>query len=532
MTTAAPQLAAFLRQAQALLRAGDVERADAVLRDALECHPDAVPAWIERADLATRARSFRAGVHHAIAAAHALARSGHWELLPHVALRLLSVGEYRLMAELVRRSPRSAPAVRRHAAGLVQYLGLAERHDDALALADEALLDAPADAALVYARAMVLRHLGRADEATEAYERCISIAPRMVEAHWSLAYHAASASPRARIPRLQRLLDSLPEHSPQAAMLHYALYRELENAGDVTEAWRELVAGAHARRRQVAYDADAEKNRFDALMALCDRDFAARADGHDDGHVPVFIVGLPRSGTTLLERVLGGHPQVRSAGELGDFHMQLCWQSGRVVREVADSELIAAAERMDFGALGRGYLQRTAWRLEGRSHLIDKFPANVAYAGLIARALPRARIICLRRNPMDSCLSGFKELFAGAAYPHSYDLHEMAGHYVRFRTLVDHWQQVMPERFLVVDYERLVSEPDVAAREVFAHCGLEFDRDCLAIERNRSAVATASSSQVREPIHVRHVGAWRRYAAQLEPVRAWLESALGEAVPR
>ena len=181
-----------------------------------------------------------------------------------------------------------------------------------------------------------------------------------------------------------------------------------------------------------------------------------------------------------------------------------------------------AAASLDAGAIGTRYLERTAHLYAGRSHLLDKNPLNLFNAGLIARALPRARILCLLRNPMDACFSNFKELFPGGGYGYSYDLGDLAAHWLRFRDLVAHWSRVLPGRFMAVEYEALVADPAAMAGRVLSFCGVDYEPACIDITRNATPVSTASSSQVRQPIHSGSIGAWRRYAGPLAPLRTAL----------
>jgi hypothetical protein len=176
--------------------------------------------------------------------------------------------------------------------------------------------------------------------------------------------------------------------------------------------------------------------------------------------------------------------------------------------------------------VGRGYLQRTGWRTNGRRFLIDKFPPNILYAGLIHKALPQARILCLVRDPLDTCLSNLRELFAGGHYAYSYDPLETAAEIVRFHRLVRHWQDVLPGIVLAVRYEELVREPERVARAVMAHCGLPWQPGCTDLPANATPSATASSTQVRQPLHARNIGAWRRYEAPLAAARTFLEARL------
>ena len=253
-----------------------------------------------------------------------------------------------------------------------------------------------------------------------------------------------------------------------------------------------------------------------------------RDAGMTDGPQPIFIVGLPRSGTTLLERVLGGHPEVADAGELRDFTAQLRWMTELPGTNHPDAALVRAARGIDFAALGERYLSHTRWHARGNAFYTDKLPANFLNAGFIAQALPGARILHMARAPMDACFSNLKELF-GAAYPHSYDQGEMAEHYVRYRALMAHWHAAFPGRILDVSYEALAADPERVAREVLAFCGLPWDEAVLAPEQRAGAVATASTAQVREPIHSRFVGQWRRYEGRLGPLKDRLSAGGFEA---
>lgn len=291
---------------------------------------------------------------------------------------------------------------------------------------------------------------------------------------------------------------------------------------DIEGAWQALVQGMEARRRQVAYDAVAEARLFDRLQAR-----SVPATGvavSTTAPTPIFIVGMPRSGTTLLEQILARHPHVQDAGELRDMLCQLRWVCDRVGGPHLDEALCVEAEQADMGLLGRRYLEKTAWRANGRAFFTDKMPANFLLVDHIARALPQARILHMVRDPMEVCFSNLKELFVDA-YPHTYDQREMAAHFIRYRGLMRHWHSRHPGRILDISYEDLVRAPEAAARRVLDFCGLAWDPDVLAMGPRTSSVATASAAQVREPIHVRYVGQWRRYAHHLQPMQTALDEA-------
>lgn len=485
-----------------------------IYQQILALEPTQPRAWLALSALAQRQGDFRESIRTARAAVPAWKSSGSQQFITELSMRLLVLGEYREARDIIASANWSDPVVLRYSMGLVQYLGLVEAHEQALQLADHALsrISSP-PVELFYSRATALRYLGRMQEATEAYERCIALNPLYAEAHWALAHHESAHSPGARVQRLRKAIAHTSAESEDAIYLQYALFKELDDAGDVSEAWRALELGARKKRERIRYDASLDDAGFRALQETCSEGFFADAQSveHGAGHTPIFIVGLPRSGTTLLERLLGNHPRVKSAGELNDFPSQISWEINRFLGECPDRDTLKACGQMDFAALGKAYLDRTTWRAEGADFLVDKLPNNVLHAGFIRKALPKARIVIMRRNGLDSCFSTFKHLFSGSAYPYSYHLQEMAAHYDRFERLVGHWERVLGDGVLTVDYETLVSQPALVVPQIAKFCGISYQDGMLDIRRNISPSATASASQIREGVHVRNVDSWKRY---------------------
>lgn len=474
--------------------------------------------------IAQRQGRFREALAAARSAAGAVQALQRWEALAQVAYRLLLLGEHRRMLDLLNAADWSHPHVLAHAAGLVQYLGLADQHAFALDRAEFALQRSPSDATLHFARGIALRHLGRIDAAHDALERCIEIDPLHAQAHWALASLRRGASPGTRIARIEHVARQTPLGSEDACLIDYALFKEYHDAGDHAAAWQALQRGALRKRATLRHSPEREDALADAIIAAfpgCTERFTD-VDGADPIHRPIFIVGMPRTGTTVLERMLGRHDDVMSAGELNDLAIQLAWEADRFVQGTIDEAVLARIDAIDFAHLGRAYLERTAWRARGRPCLIDKTPANLRLVGVVLRALPQARVLCLQREPMDACFSNLKELFAGDHYAYSYAVSDLAAEYARSARLMAHWQTVAPERVLLIGYEALVRDPVAQARRVLEFCGLDWDPRCADIVANTTPSATASSVQVREPIHDRNIGAWRRYADRLAPLQALL----------
>jgi hypothetical protein len=347
----------------------------------------------------------------------------------------------------------------------------------------------------------------------------LRMAPGMAKAHWALGKLPGARANPDDLAVVLRLLASADPRGEDAVYLHFAAFARLDAVDEVEAAWQHLARGNAAKRARLGHDPAAAAAQVESLLALPAATHAADAPiSADGGPVPLFIVGMHRSGTTLLERMLGNHPQVAEAGELYDFPAALRLALGRHFPGPTDAEAARRADALDWASVGRDYLERIAWRAGGRGFLVDKLPSNLMNVGFIQRALPGARVVHMRRDAMDTCFSNLKELFSNAA-PYSYDQQELADHFLAARRLAAHWQAVAPGQVLDVDYEALARDPRAEAERILAFCGLPWDPACLDIGSNARPVNTASSAQVREPIHTRGIGAWRRYERFLGPLK-------------
>jgi len=321
----------------------------------------------------------------------------------------------------------------------------------------------------------------------------------------------------------------VPGQHPRAlAFLYYGLGKELEDLEDWGNAFEAFDRGAACRRSTLNYDEAGETAMYQALERIYTAEWLADGAPGNPDPSPIFVVGQPRTGTTLVERVISAHSQVRSAGELQHF--------GLSVRRLVDyrepqrfsARLFEQAADLDGAALGSAYLQASARQRGDLPRFVDKLPSNFLYLPLILRALPNARIVHLVRDPMDACFASFKQLFADA-YPHSYDQEEMARHFARYHRLMAVWRDRFPGRFFDVRYEEIAADLEPNARALMQYLGLPWEDACLSFHRQVGAVATASAVQVREPAHTRSIGRWRRYAKQLDPMRRALLAAGVEA---
>ncbi len=393
----------------------------------------------------------------------------------------------------------------------------------AASLVDRALARAPSDARARYLNGVLAQFVGDTERAERELELCLHLAPGFAQAHWMLAGIAPRHGRDARVPRLQAAIEDASPGSNAESYLQFALHAELHALERYPQAWAALERANGVRRAHVRHDAKAADELFAQIEAICDERFAARcvpAPVDGDAPVPVFIVGMHRSGTTLLERILAGHPRVADGGETQLFAAQLSRATDHAVAGALDGlaiERLVDADDATFAAIGEGFLDASRSRRRERRWFTEKQPANFLSIGCIARALPQARILHLVRDPVDTCFSNLRTYF-GRAAPHAFDMLELADCHRGYRRLMHHWHAVLPGRVLDVRYDDLVADAEGVARRVFHFCGLDFDPQALDLSRSGGTAATASHGQVRQGILRNRDGAWRPYATQLSPM--------------
>ncbi len=372
-------------------------------------------------------------------------------------------------------------------------------------------------------RAKALTFLGRFDEAENALDKVLIEKPEAAQAHWMKSRIRKAASDD-HIGVMEGILKTIPPISAPASFLNYAIGKEWEDLQEWDRAFDAYTKGATSRRAEVEFDEQAEEAMFAALADTFDADWFAAAKGGNPDASPIFIVGQPRTGTTLIERIMTAHSDVSSAGELQQFAMSIKRLSGVVSPKPMTADIVRKAGSIDLNELGSMYLHATRTLQGGTARFVDKMPVNYLYVPIIAAALPNAKIVHVTRDPMDSCFSSFKQLFAEAYY-HSYDLEEMARHHVRYRGLMARWKSVLGDRLFEINYEKTVEDTEISARKLMEYLDLEWQSECLEFHRQDTSVTTASAAQVRERAHTRSVGLWRRFEDQLEPARRILAGA-------
>ena len=366
-----------------------------------------------------------------------------------------------------------------------------------------------------------LKTLGRQADAIAAYQSAAKLAPGLGEAYWSLANLKTFKFDDAQIAAMRKEIDRGPESIDDRYHLSFALGKALEDRGEYDESFHCYAQGNAARRKTVRWDADQHARNLDEHQALFSEEWLAQAGpcGHPST-APIFIVGLPRAGSTLLEQILASHSMVEGTMELPDI-ISIARRLSRKQSRSDASQYPSILGRMgadELAELGAEYLRRTEIYRSTTPYFIDKMPNNFAHIGLIHLILPNARIIDARRYPMACCFSAYKQLFA-SGQNFSYSQEEIGRYYRDYVRFMDHWDRVLPGRVLRVNYEDMVADTEAEVRRMLDYCGLAFQESCLRFYRNDRAVRTASSEQVRQPIYADAVEQWRHYESHLTPLK-------------
>ena len=369
--------------------------------------------------------------------------------------------------------------------------------------------------------------LGKIEEAKGMYKRLLERFPTHQRYHYQLA-QLEKATDTTHIEQMNEVLRSTNKSPDENIFMYYAIGKELEDLEEWEEAFNYFKMAGDAVTSVAEYDINTDLKLIDKIIEVCDADWLAAgandAPTNVSGKTAIFLVGLPRSGTTLTERIISSHSKVASVGETQFMQMVLRRESGVKSDQKITSAMIEAGAKLDIRIIGDGYMDMLNYRLGDEPMFIDKLPFNIFYLGFITKAFPNARIIHLKRNPMDSCFAMYKQVFTWA-YKFSYTLEGLGRFYVAYERLLDHWQQTLKDRLIEVEYESLVADQEGQTRELLEKLGLDFEEACLNFDQNVSATATASSVQVRQKIHTRSVNRWKNFAKQLQPLKESLENA-------
>lgn len=396
----------------------------------------------------------------------------------------------------------------------------------ALAAYEQAIALAPGEPHFRFNRAAVRRFLGDLEGAEQDYDRVISLRRDDYEAYLNRSELRLQTRERNHIQQLQGLLAAGVPHWRAEVALQYAIAKEYEDLGEYERSFQHLQSGARLRRAHLRYDVGNDISTVEWIIDAYPASVEAPSSCDTSKVAPIFVVGLPRSGSTLVERILGSHSKVSMGGELPQFALSIV---GAVTRssngaQLTRQRLVARSALVDFAALGRDYIARVNALGIRSDCFTDKMPLNYLYCGLIRRALPNARIVHVRRHPMAACYAIYKTLFQDG-YPFSYELQELGRYYVAYRRLIRHWSETLPGAIHEVQYEDLVADPVQQIRGLLDFCGLDWEDACADFHTNTAPTTTASAAQVRRRLYSSSVSQWRNYATQLAPLEEQLQAA-------
>jgi tetratricopeptide (TPR) repeat protein len=504
----------LLAEVDRLRDAGDPSRALALAMQAVRSAPHRLDAWLQVAALQSKLGQhvLAVGSFNAMLARVAHPSRIRAHLLALRAQALLDAGLWSSAVEGID----AAASIRERDLPTEHLIGILYSHLGRIGKAKVHLKTAadasPTNASYQYSLGAVYRFEGRASEAEEAIERAISLAPQVGQSHLTLAHLSTWRADRNHCGRLAALLARSDLSMADRATLHFAAHKEHHDLGDYAPSWRHLVTANELVARDNPWIDAEDDMRFTAtrrefsIARLRAAAAASAAVGDSPRPRPIFIVGLPRSGSTLVERILSAHSAVHSMGELPIL------DAVRRRLGAADSMAIGAAYREEIRALSGG-----------ARFAIDKLPANYWHVGLIREALPEALIIVTQRQPMD-VLFGAYRTHLGRRYSWSYSLSALVQHYARFIALMSHWSEGLGSGFIEIKHERLVRAPDTEIRRLLEACGLDPEAACFEPHKNAAAATTASALQVRRPVSDRGFDAWKPYAAELTPLSAALSA--------
>jgi predicted Zn-dependent protease len=513
-----------LLRAGAALAANEIPVAEGILREYLKRHPTDVAAIRMLGEVAARIGRYsdaEALLSRCLELAPGFAEArAHYATVLHRQNRNLEALEQldRLLA-----SDRRNPNQRNLKASILVAVG---EYGQALQLYAGLVAEYPRKAKIWLSYGHVLKTSGCVGEAVEAYHRCLELAPELGDAWFTLANLKTYRFSNAEIEAMEAALKREQATTDDRVNLGFALGKAYEDHAEYSKSFEHYAEGNRLRRGQITYRAEDTTRIVERSKEVYTRElFARRGSCGSPAPDPIFVLGLPRAGSTLVDQILSSHSQVEGTMELYDM-IDLAWSlngSGQAGGPGRYPTVVADLAPHELRAIGEKYLERTrVQRKRGAPYFIDKMPNNCLHVGLIALALPNAKIIDVRRHPLGGCFAVFKQHFARGQH-FSYDLEEVGRYYRDYVALMDHFDSILPGRIHRVQYEALVDDTESEVRALLDHCGLPFEERCLRFYENDRAVRTASSEQVRQPIYRDGIDQWRHYAAWLAP----LEAALG-----
>ncbi|MFT5452235.1 MAG: tetratricopeptide (TPR) repeat protein [Enterobacterales bacterium] len=409
---------------------------------------------------------------------------------------------------------------------LALLYGKLEDYKTAKTLYEKAIHITSNDSQLYFNLASIQRYLGKIKDAEVSLDKAIDLNPLDCEAYLLRSSLTKQSSENNHISEMKSVLLKGINNPTHYAQLSFALAKEYEDLEQFDKSFSHLNKGADYRRRNMQYDPKNDLETINNIIDAFDSEIFEQNKNDYNNNEAIFILGLPRTGSTLVERIIGSHNEVYSAGELNNFALQMMEQCKKVQQQAPKSraELVQLTTQLKFSELGTAYIDSTRPNTAQNKRFIDKLPLNSLYVGLIHLALPKAKIIHVKRHPLDTCYSIYKQLFTNG-YPFSYNLKELADYYIANHKLMEHWNSVIPDAIYTINYEQLIDNFEDESKQLIAHCQLDWQEQCLQFYQNKQASVTASASQVRQPIYRSSIAKWRNFEKQLNPIKKQLEQA-------
>jgi tetratricopeptide (TPR) repeat protein len=520
---------AAMAEAERALRDGRLEDAEKVLRELLSKDPRNVKAMRMLGSIALEANRFRAArklIERAVELAPGVAMG--WTELANIHLKK---DRYDEALEATGRAIELDPGFAHAHVVKGNVLTRAQRHEEALAAYRQALEVSPMNLGAYTGMGHVLKTVGKQDEAIAAFRQCLKANPAHGETYWSLANLKTFEFDPEEVRTMEEMVgqEKLPDE-PKVNML-VSLGKHHENEKDYDRAFEYYQRGNDLRREHEIYDPVLTQVYHDRIIEVFTPEFyAERKDFGDPDPSPILIVGLPRSGSTLIEQILASHSMVEGTMELPDLGRTVADLNRRSPGRTEYPEAVLPLDRDQVAEMGRDYIESTRRYRTDKPFFIDKMPNNFQAIGFLQLILPNAKVIDARRHPMDSCLGSYKQLFfRGQSW--TYDQFELGHYYLEYRRIMDFWHEVMPGKVLEVRYERMVADQENQTRRLLEYCGLPWEDQCLRFYETKRAINTASSEQVRQPIYTKALNFWRHYEHHLGELIETLEPVLNELPP-
>jgi tetratricopeptide (TPR) repeat protein len=520
---------AELNKAEIALTEGELEEAEKLLRGILSRDPDNVKALRLLGSIAVEASRFKA-------ARKLLERAV--ELKPgfvpgwnDLANLYMKQDRYDKALEAVQHALDLDPKMLQSWIIKGNILTRAQRFEESLDAYRHALKLNPHSAGALSQVGHVLKTIGRQEESIEAFRKCIKAHPGFGEAYWSLANLKTFEFNEDEVEVMERMVEDQNLGDEPRVNFFLSLGKHFENEKNYDKAFENYSRGNSLRREHEIYDPVQTQVVHDRIIEVFNREFLQAREGWGDPDpAPILVVGLPRSGSTLIEQILASHSMVEGTMELPDLSRVITGLSRRSPRGVEYPEAAGTLDEAAARSLGQSYIESTMRYRTGKAWFIDKMPNNFSSIGFLHLILPNAKVIDARRHPLDSCLGSYKQLFfKGQSF--TYEQFELGHYYLEYRRIMEHWRETLPGKVLEVQYEQMVMDQENQTRRLLEYCGLPWEDQCLRFYETDRAINTASSEQVRQPIYTKALNFWRNYEAHLGELIETLEPLLKELPP-